>query len=57
MVYGEGCIFVFYSVAGDTRQLNTFAGHFSEAVDSLVFYVILFYRDGCIFCVLFCYGG
>ncbi len=49
MFYGESCIFVFYSVVGDKMPLNTFAGHFSEAVDSVVFYVIMFYGAGCIF--------
>ncbi len=34
MFYGAGCIFVFCSVAGDKMPLNTFAGHFSDTVDS-----------------------
>jgi hypothetical protein len=47
---------VFYSVAGVKMPLNTFAGHFSEAVDSVVFYVIMLYDEGCIFVFYFVVG-
>ncbi len=47
---------MFYFVAGDKMPLNTFAGHFSESVDLVVFYVIMFYGEGCIFVFYFVAG-
>jgi hypothetical protein len=39
----------FVLFAEDKMPLNKFAGHFSDAVDSVVFYVRMFYGEGCIF--------